>query len=255
MNQEELLHKIDLFLWKLLPASEQQAFEAEIQQNPSLQETVAQRKLENEVIKQMRRNDLDDKVKGWLEDVDFDKVIPIALGEVEQEDIKKKPLIIQKNNSRKMPSRLWVWGVAASIVLLVAAGWWWHKSNYNRSEVLKPLFAASGNLEITPIKGRAGGNGEYEPSIDSVNYYFNQNQFDSAIAAYEYFLGDTELLAINKEAKQKAEWQLVLTYLAQNNPKYVAQLDVIVSDNSHLFHQNALNLKQKTNSFWWKLAN
>jgi hypothetical protein len=259
MNQEELLHKIDLFLWKTLPAAEQKAFEAEILQNPSLQEKVAQRQLENEVIKQMQRNDLDAKVKGWLDDIDFDKVTPVDLDEEEKQadtvSPQPHPLFIKTDDSGKSPLRFWLLGIAASIALLLAAGWWWSKSNYESSEVSKRLFVASGNLKIMPIEGRVGDNGVYEPTIDSVQYYFDHKQFDLAIAGYEYFLGDTELLAINQTAKQKVEWQLVLTYLAQNNPKYVARLDDIVNNSNHIFHQNALMLKQKANSFWWKIAN
>jgi hypothetical protein len=258
MNQEELLHKIDLFLWKLLPAAEQKAFEAEIQQNPSLQEMVAQRQLENEVIKQMQRNDLNAKVTGWLDEIDFDKVTPVDLDEEEKQldtaSPQPHPLSIKTDDSRKLPLRFWVLGIAASIALLLMAGNWWIKTNYKIDNVSKNQMVESGNLEINPLK-KFGGSNPNLPTIDSVRTYYDLRQYDKAITAYQGFLKDAELIAINEQAKQKAEWQLVATYMAQNNPNYRALLDEIATNPKHLYHQKALELKEKTNSIWWKLAN
>lgn len=258
MNQEELSHKIDLFLWKLLPAAEQKAFETEIQQNPSLQETVAQRQLENEVIKQMRRNDLDAKVTGWLDEIDFDKVVPVVLEEEEKalDKAYQQPytLNIKTNNSKHSPFRFWLLAIAASVALLLVAGYWWAKTNYEIKNVSKNQIVESGILEINKLK-RFGGSDPNLPTLDSVRNYYDLRQYDKAVLAYQNFLKDTALIAINERAKQKAEWQLMATYMAQNNSNYIILLDKTTLDSTHLYHQKALALKAKINSIWWKLAN
>jgi hypothetical protein len=261
MSQEELLAKIDPFLWKFLPEDEHNRLQQEMRDNPEFLAEVVKRKLEHEVIKQMKRDALQEKMKQW----DAEKKSETA-SEVEDEQPSEAgtstheiPQIAPPVVKRLVPSRrLMYWAMAASFTLLVS--FYWIKTNNDGVKVSNSFYVT---LDAMPkdddiITGGIGQISDFELAEKA----YKSNDFEGMIVIYKKKLTEiaknTEGSLFDKKIEQYTEWRLILAYLAakqSDNTELNALLKKKVENPDHLYHQEAVELNKKINSFWWRLVN
>ena len=85
---------------------------------------------------------------------------------------------------------------------------------------------------------------------------FQAKDYDKAIGIYQTILSD-KTVAVS--LKQEAEWKQVVTLMGagktDKTSDFTSLLSKLVGDTSHSYHQAAVELNQKVNSVWWKIAN
>jgi tetratricopeptide (TPR) repeat protein len=293
MNQEELMARIDRYDWQLMPESERQLIEKEMIENADFRNQVIQRQLENTAIKQLRLRAIQAKMKTWREESEAETAPEVEELELTEAVEKEPTKIVPIKPLRVLWFTPMQWAAAASLALLVVVGGnFWAKSNYGNAALAAEFAPKSGDLvrgkvgfgagikvETDPIYFDKGNDAmgletpeyrvavEYYNKLESDGYktqaqmalaeaYFQLKEYDKAATIYQGVLVDKKL-EIN--ILQQAEIKLAITYLAENKPQNAAELTRILSDitknPSHPFHQVALDLNQKINSFWGRLAN
>lgn len=273
MNQEELLHKIDLFLWQLLPESEQKAFEEAIRQDPNLKVEVEKRDLENKVIKQLQRNDVDRKMKGWLKDMKAEtqnNTENVNTEQVNYAQTEETVMIPFQNIPRpSLYNKSWFIGIAACFTILIISSYLWFRNSYKEDILLPKLYAQANKLDIKNaiLKNDQGGygsdglnqNNDSTVPLNTIDERFESKNYPRIITTYETLLNKLDLVPANMLLIQTIEWRLVLTYAAADKKKYDAEikgyLETMTSDTQHIYHKQAIELKEKMNSKWWHWFN
>jgi tetratricopeptide (TPR) repeat protein len=293
MNQEELMAKIDRYDWQLMPESERQLMEKEMSENPDFRDQVIQRQLENTAIKQLRQQALQAKMKTWQAESEAETTNEIRERDVVEGGGEAPPKIVPLSPLRVLRFTPMQWAAAASLALLVVFGGnYWVKNNYGNAALVAEFSPKSGELLRGTVGLGAGTTTEtdaiyfdqgnkamgletpdYKAAVENytklvgddykiqaqmalAEAYFQLKEYGKAISIYQDVLAAKKL---ETNILQQAEIKLAITYLAENKPQNTAALTRILGDitknPSHPFYQVALDLNQKINSFWWRLAN
>ena len=242
---EILFDNIDAYIWNLLSDEERQAFEKNLTTDETLRAELALRQLENEAVQLADKADLRTKMKAWREEETAGKKTVTA-------ETKVVPLNIGRI-VRFSPMR---WAAAAAIALLVFVGArYWATTQYGSDALStqfydkmptgEPFFGASGDAKI-----------DAAALLIEAKTAFKAKDYDKAIGIYQTILSDKTVAA---NLKQEAEWKQVVTLMgAEKTDKtsdFTSLLSKLVGDTSHPYHQAAVELNQKVNSVWWKMAN
>ncbi len=293
MNKEELRTKIDRYDWQLMPESERQLMEKEMRENPDFRNQVIQRQLENTAIKQLRQQALQAKMKIWQAESEAETATKVGELDVVEGGGEAPPKIVPLSPLRVLRFTPMQWAAAASLALLVVFGGnYWVKNNYGNAALVAEFAPKSGDLLRGTVPFGAGttvetdaiyfdqGNKamgletpDYKAAVENykklvgddykiqaqmalAEAYFQLKEYDKAITIYQDVLAAKKL---ETNILQQAEIKLAITYLAENKPQNTADLTRILGDitknPSHPFYRVALDLNQKINSFWWRLAN
>jgi tetratricopeptide (TPR) repeat protein len=206
----------------------------------------------------------------------------------------KETKIVEMTPLRVVKISRMSWAAAAAIALLfVVGGNYWAKNTYGNATLVADFYPKSGDILRGGDDEIFGTNGTGEASqaavleagntaFDAKNYaeaivnyekltnwdniassymplaeaHFQLKNYDKAIAVYKSAFDDK---LTDNRTSQQAEWKLILTYLAANktgdDTRFSNLLTRITDNPSHAFYQQALDLKQKTSSFWWKWVN
>jgi len=260
MNHELYIERLDQYATGSMTDPERAAFEVELQENPELREALALYRESEAVIEQSIENNLRLQFQSWAEE---DRATqPVATGKPEAKVISLRTVVTR-------------WAVAAS-VLLVAGFFYLYQSSQSLSD--PALFAANYVApEDGPLRGdtapedpisqgaEAFTNKNYAvartffnqiPATDApyaeAQYYLGhiallQQQYDEAIAAF-----DKAIQAKDTRITEKAEWNMVLTYVAAGrteDPGFKTLLTKLAGDVNHSYYEPAKALEGKLGSF------
>jgi hypothetical protein len=259
MNQEELSDKIDLFVWELLPEEEQASMEKTIRKNPDLRDEVAKRLLRFEVFKQMERDALAEQIAAW--DAEEEQATP-SVKTVETPQIQPVMPKIEPPTKRLIPLRPAIrWAIAASFALFAFVTWryYFNKNQYDGMLVAN-TWKVKSDTSFFPkiINETVGASGIDEELKDSVNTYFINKEFGKSINYLNNLAKNTEGRLVDS-TQQRIEWYLVLSYTADKKTSdkehFSPTLARILQNPQHHFYEEARELKQKMESFWWRWFN
>lgn len=291
MTQEELLTKIDPFLWKLLPETEREIVDKEMRDNADFRTEVAKRQLENDAIKQMRQNALRTKMAAWREESEAETTTETGeiAATIDNMAVAEPIKIVPLNTLRVVKFTRMQWAAAAAIALLIVVGGgnYWATNTHSNSALAAEFQPKSGDLlrgddsfgggnDTDPALYEAGnkafGTPNYAEAVDNygkltqpeyvaaarmplAEAYFQLKNYDKAMAVYKAVLADKQT---ETPTLEQAEWKLTVAYLAANKTGDATFNNLLtrMTDNpNHAFHQQAVDLSQKVNSFWWRWVN
>ncbi|MDZ4705903.1 MAG: hypothetical protein SH848_18395 [Saprospiraceae bacterium] len=260
MNHELYVERLDQYAAGSMTDPERAAFEVELQENPELREALALYRESEAVIEQSIENNLRLQFQSWAEE---DRTAqPVATGRPEGKVISLRTVVTR-------------WAVAAS-VLLVAGFFFLYQNSQSLSDTA--LYAA--NYEVPDGSLLRGDTASEDPisqgaeAFSNKNYavartFFNQiPPTDAPYAEAQFFLGHTALqqqqyheaisafgnaVAANDiRITEKAEWNLVLTYVAASRTEdgaFKTLLSALAGDVNHSYYEQAKALEGKLGSF------
>lgn len=259
MNLDLYIERLDQYATGSMSEPERLAFEAELQDNPELREALALYRESEAVIEQGIENNLRLQFQSWAEEARATQ--PVATKKQEAKVISLRTVVTR-------------WAIAAS-VLLVAGFFFLYQSSQSLSD--PALFAA--NYEA-PDGGLVRGSGPLDAlaqgaeAFTNKNYaaartFFNQiSPTDPPYAEAQYFLGhiallqqeyDEALAAFDKAVQandiritEKAQWNMVLTYVAAKRTEdanFKTLLSELASNVNHSYYADAKTLEGKLGSF------
>ncbi len=254
MNLEMYIERIENYLAGALPAGERAAFEQELQSNDELRHAMDLYQIGNEAIELEVENNLRRELQKWAAED--------AAGQIAAKQTGARIVSMRTN---------WVRWAAAAAVFAGAVFFVWFWVNRQPSE--QALFAENYELAPPPAFRAATGvehplaqgfeayeNEKYQAAADyfqtvpAENERFGEAQFylghalvqlenyDAAIAAF-----DRSAQAGDEKYREKAEWNLLLAYLAahRTGEEFEALLGKLAGDENHSFHAQAQALAQK----------
>ena len=240
---EILFDNIDAYIWNLLSAEERQQFEKNLATDETLRAELALRQLENEAVQLADKADLRTKMKAWRAEETAEKKTLTA-------ETKVVPLSTRRI-VRFSPMR---WAAAIALLVFVGGRYWattqygsdaLSTQFYDKTPTGEPFFGASGDAKI-----------DAAALLIEAKTAFKAKDYDKAIGIYQTILSD-KTVAVS--LKQEAEWKQIVTLMGagktDKTTDFPSLLSKLVSDTSHSYHQAAVELNQKVNSVWWKMAN
>lgn len=261
LENNELFHRVDNYLYEKLNTEEKTTFEAELANNQDLQDELDRQRLEHQALKMLAKEQLRKNLSQWKQ---------------EKEDAKPEAKIIQ------MPQRsAWRWAAAAAIMaIMFIGGQRWATSNYS-DEALALAYTktvdagTSRNANATEndllSQAKAAMQSKLWSNALNILNQINQeeqkgevmllqarcdaslNDYDKAIQTYQ------TIIATIPAQKEAAEWNLLLTYLAEGkHSDEVTKISQTILNNPKHFYNTEKNMKaldKQLNSFWRKLAN
>ena len=244
---EILFDNIDAYIWNLLSTEERQEFEKNLKTDETLRAKLALRQLENEAVQLADKADLRTKMKAWREEEAAEKKTAAGVA-----DTKIVPL--SKGRVVRFSPMSWAAAAAVALLIVVGGGRYWATTQYgndalsaqfyDKTPIGEPVFGAGGDAKID-----AGA------LLIEANTAFKAKNYDAATTIYKTILADN---TVGVNLKQEAEWkQLVTLMVAGKTDKtsdFAPLLAKLVADANHPFHQAAVELNQKVNSIWWKIA-
>jgi len=155
------------------------------------------------------------------------------------------------------------------IGLIIIAGFFgsvfWSSGSYSNAAIISQYFQSTkvdnSNPEIpTIIDNNTITNTKYlQQQYQSAEYFYKNKNFPKAIEAYNFVLENKKNTAyqmknVNFEA---AQWNQILMFLGnKEREKAIEELGKIaISDLSKKYKNDAAELKNKLNSFWYGWAN
>lgn len=259
----ENIDKIEEYLSGAMAGEERQAFEAEVAANPALADEVGLLRLAREAVELEISDNLRQQFQEW------DQSAAKSTEEAEAKVVKMKP----RANLRRILS------IAATVLLLIAAGTFWFANNqYSSNAIAGDLYSSISTMRRPNDTENTLNNaldairsGDYTQADQllqtiqpaDVNYadaryylghsYFQQERYTEAITALQN-LGDQADINL----RESANWLQVLSYLEldqSDNATFQSLLSGMVSNTDHNHHNDAVELEQKMNSFWFRLVN
>jgi hypothetical protein len=269
--------KIDQYIWNLLPDNERVAFEQELATDAALREELAVRQVEDAALRLMRRDDLTNKMATWRKE-DAEETTP----EVVEKKTETKSFVIPEYRGAKretpkitlFPNLSVLKGlkmtanqfaVAATLALLVVAGGvYFASANFSNEGLLTDAYKDSKETLAKPTPSAQGGQedvfGGSGETVLSAEELFNTKKssltkadYQKAMAGYQKTVDNPNNLLTDI---RKAEWQIVLCYLAMNETgePFRKLVEQIADTPAHPFNEPAKDLRYKTQSFWWRLT-
>lgn len=259
MNHDLYIERLDQYATGSMSDSERAAFEAELQENAELREALALYRESEAVIEQSIENNLRLQFQSWT--AENRAAQPVATGKHETKIISLRTVVTR-------------WAVAAS-VLLVAGFFYLYQSSQSLSDTA--LFAA--NYEV-PDGSLMRGSAPADPLAQGAEAFSNKNYAvartffnqipptDPPYAEAQFFLGhialqqqeyDLAIAAFDKAVKandiritEKAEWNIVLTYVAAGRTEdanFKTLLTALAGNVNHSYYEQAKALEGKLGSF------
>lgn len=253
MDMTQYIDRIEKYEAGIMDAAERAAFESELASNAELRQAHALFLQTNAVIEQGIENNLRSQLQDWAKE-------------------EAKPA------AGKVVSMSATWvrlAAAASVALLLGwFGWQWVGTQYSdqalfASHYEKPVDQAfrAGNAQHPFQKGfEAMQTGDLKAAVsfftsitsdneryDEAQYYLGHSYlqlkaYDDALAAFTTCANGQDI-----RFKEKAEWNLMLTYLEvgmTNDAAFTNLLAKMTGDANHSYHTQALKLQQELGSFW-----
>jgi hypothetical protein len=221
MDREFLHDKIEAYLTRQMSVAERDLFEKEIATDNTMQAEVARHR----------------KAAAALQ-YGLHKEMKRHLAGIEQG--------LQRRTRRiRTVSRL---AVAASVFLIMAAGTYFYaQHNYRDTSIAQDMFAATqtevfrGGEQAVPVDQR----------FAEAESLFRSGHYDQARLNYLEIQKEDTLL------KSKAEWNLLLCYLATDpeSSQFRIMFDHILQDSTHDYHNRAVSLQDRLGGIWYRLVN
>lgn len=258
------IDKIEAYLTGNLTDTDRQAFEAEIAGDPILAEEVDALRLAREAVELSISDSLRAQFQEWQE---------VEASGSKTEEAKVVQLAPRRNLRR-------VLSIAASVLFILALGSFWYANDQFANDALAMGYYQELSID-GPNRGgddtamtRAINDLKNEAYSEADTYFRSVQQGDAQYYDARYYLahslyrqGETaealEILnlldnGINPNLQENADWLKVLIYLDQEqteNPDFRSILSEMVDDSGHSYHQDAVELVRKLDSFWYNLAN
>ncbi len=253
MNEDEKeIEAIESYLKGELTGEALADMESKIVRDAAFAEKVEDYSLIIQEVKHMAQQDFVKKVKSWE-----DKNVP--------EDFDPGPTHAQ--NKKKQ-----YFALAAVFVLLIISGIVWLANRGEGHRSNKDLFAAYFHPYDDLISERSENN-DNKVRLNEAMAAYNRQEYSTAIPLFQdylkafddpgarCYLGIAHLAAGDVEAAENnfrqlntqpaglyvelSQWYLALTYLKQNNRDMASQqLQVLINEEKHLFHQQAQELQK-----------
>ena len=245
MEQEALFDHIDAYIWNILSDEDRQAFEKNLETDEDLRAELALRQLENEAFQLADKAALRTKMKQWREE---------AATETTVETTQTETKVVSINQGRVVRFSPMRWAAAAAIALMVfVGGRYWATTNYG-SDVLAGEFSAKKGTEGEYFG--AGGDAKIDAAamLKEAQTAFQAKNYAQTTSLLQTILADK---TVAPNHIQDAEWQMLMTYMANKNTgtDFNSLLAKLVNDTAHAYNKPALELNQKVQSIWWKIAN
>lgn len=256
MNIELYIERIEQYESGTMGAAERSAFEDELSTNTELRQARDLFLKANDVIEQGIENKLRHQLQGWA-------------GNTNQAPIRSK--VVSMNTT-------WVrMAIAASVALLI--GWFgfqWagnqysdqglYASHYEQPDAsafraagaVHPLQTGFDAMQTGDLLDAAAFFGSIPADSDryaEAQYYLGHaslqlKQYDAALAAFTTCSERPE-----SKFREKAEWNLLLVYLATGNSDEVKRRVAQIAGNpDHSYQQKAETLSNELNAVWRRLA-
>lgn len=264
MDLELYMERVEQYAQNTMPEADRRVFEAELAANPELQEALDLYQLGQEVIEQGVAAQLRMQLQGWDKSgSDTAAAAPtMTAGRV---------------NMRPMWIRL---AAAASVALVI--GWFsvqWAGQHYSdeaifagQYETPDPSTFRSGTAMENPLE--PGFRALEDNNLQAAeNFFKNVSPDQERYAEAQFYLGHTATqlehydLAIDAfktciqynevKFREKAEWNLLLTYVAAertDDPDFQNLLNSVAGTEHHSYRREATQLKRELESFWRKIS-
>ena len=249
-----------------MSAADRSAFETDLAANAELKQAYEAYLQANEVVEQGIENNLRTQLQEWA-----------------GEQTAQSPLVATKTVGSKVVSMSSNWArlaVAASVALLIGwFGWQWAGSTYSDQSIYAGYYEKPA---VSDFRSVSGISNPLQPGFDALQ----ANNLTSAISSFasipadneyyaeaQYYLGHAALQSAQSDDaiaafvtcidsadarfREKAEWNLVLTYIAAGDshfPEVTLGLEKIAGNPAHSFHKQAISMQQELTSFWRKIA-
>lgn len=263
MNTEKYFDRIEQYFAGEMNAAEERAFEAEMETNSELKETVEGYHLADEALELLIGDNLRNELQEWGQEAAGAKVVSI------QKEQKREAKVI---SLRSYASRF---AMAASVLLLIGFFTFQFMGSQYSNESLRTAYYEN------PDFSQLGIRGDDEFSLDDAYTALKANDLDKGMsllqeipadnnfyAEAQYRLGEVYL--VKKEYKnaikafdnvvttghtsfvEDAEWNKIVAYLGTDNlnDDFHITLDNIVNDDGHAHYKKAKKLKEELGSFW-----
>ncbi len=262
--ESQIFNRIEAYLSGEMNETEATAFDKEIANNEELAAAVDRHLLAHDAIEVMIEDNLRAEMKDWSAAENKNKTAKIHQ-------------IGQKKGSSGKVRRLFYSLAAAASVAIVVGFFGLQFSNINYSD--DALSAGAYNFDLSATRSTntdqnplatgltAYENADYAAAIQFfqnipvANPQYNEAQFylghslyqnktyDQAINAFQKVINTNDL-----RYKEAAEWYQVVNYLAakKQGNEFTTLLNQLVTDEGHPYHNNAVELDTKLNSFWRK---
>lgn len=262
MQLELYFDKIEKYVSNEMSVTEKAAFEQEVAANTELRQALELYQLSNETVEIGVEDDLREQFRQWS-----------AEEKKEQTNPREAKVV-------SFRTRFMAFAAAASVLLIVGFfGWNFARQNYS-DEALAAGFYHS--PEMSSFRNSDAQDADWEAGLkafENGNYTEASAVFQREVtespryAEAQFLLGDCYLKLENPAAastafqtvinsndvrfREKAEWQLALSYLQAGNSdnEFQILLEKIASDSNHSFQRDAMALQSRLSSFWYKIAN
>lgn len=257
------IDKIEAYVSGEMTGAERQAFEAEMAGNSALAEEVDAFRLAREAVELSISDGLRSQFQEWQE---------TGTNTTKSEEARVVTMTPRRNLRR-------ILAIAASVLLILTAGSFWYANNQFSADNLAvgyyqdipmDLYVRGGaNSMADAVAAMQAGNfteaETFFRSIEAGNDQYFDAQYYLAHSLYlqkEYSASIETLNALkeasNNNLKEDGAWLKVLNYLELGQTKdetFQNILSGMLEDEGHTHHSDAVELKNKLNSFWYKLAN
>ena len=172
-----------------------------------------------------------------------------------------------KESKRPRQSTFQKWLPVIGLIIIIGffGSVMWSSGSYSNSAIMNQYFQPtqinnSKTESPTIINNNTITNIKYlEEQYWSAESFYKKNNFLKAIEAYDFVLKNKNNTAYQMENVnfEAAQWNQILMFLGnKNREKAIEELGKIaISDMSENYKNNAAELKQKLNSFWYGWAN
>lgn len=257
------IDKIEAYLSGALTGAERQAFEAGLAENPALADEVDAVRLAQEAVELSISNNLRSQFQEWQ------GVETTAKSSQEAKVVKMAP----RHQLRRLLS------IAASVLLILVAGSFWYANNqfsadkmaisyYENISLDQYTRGASSSLAEAVAAMENGNLAEADAYFQSVpegdDQYYNARYYLAHSlhrqGKYAESISELNILnqATNRNLREDGEWLKVLNLLEMDPSQSTALqtlLSGMIEDDGHTHHNDAVQLNDQLNSFWYKLAN
>lgn len=241
--------------------TEAASFDKEVANNPSLAAAVDRHLLADDAIEVMIAENLRAEMKNW------------STQKKEQKEASIHP-ISQAKGGRSIRRLFYGLAAAASVAILVGFfGLQFSNNNYSNAALSEGAYhfdfstnrsTNTAQNPLTPgLKAYEAANFteaiQYFQNIAMTNPQYNEAQFYLGHSLYQNKAYDEAVNAFQKvitsndlRYKEAAEWYQIINSLAakKQDNNFTTLLNQLVTDEGHTYHNNAVELNNKLNSFW-----
>ena len=93
--------------------------------------------------------------------------------------------------------------------------------------------------QVDQLRNKDNYSETYQATLSACDRYFEAGYYDEAVKGYSYHAGIDHML------NERAEWNLMISYMALEDGSYVPILEQIADDEGHMYHDQALKLQKE----------